>query len=63
MTWVLKKEFMTCEEFDRWYETQIEAKFKDEILKKFVKMRNVSLKEEPINLIQDIFLVLCLIKE
>lgn len=49
VTFVVQKEFKRCEGFDVWYELQKELKFKDEKLKKFVEMRNISLKEEPIN--------------
>lgn len=49
VTWVLQKEFKKCEGFDKWYKLQRELKFNDEKLKKFVKMRNISVKEESIN--------------
>jgi hypothetical protein len=49
VTWVMQKEFKSCEGFVEWYEFQREVKFKDENLKKFIDMRNISLKEEPIN--------------
>ncbi len=49
VTFVLQKEFKKYKGFDEWYELQIEKKFKDEKLKKFVILRNISLKEEPIN--------------
>jgi len=49
VTFVLQKEFKKYEGFDKWYELQRKLKFKDEKLKKFVEMRNISLKEEPIN--------------
>jgi len=49
VTFVLQKEFKKYKGFDEWYELQIEKKFKDEKIKKFVTLRNISLKEEPIN--------------
>jgi hypothetical protein len=49
VTFVLQKEFRKYKGFDEWYELQKEKKFKDEKIIKLVTLRNISLKEEPIN--------------
>ena len=49
VTFVIQKEFRKYKGFDEWYELQKEKKLNDEKLKKFVTLRNISLKEEPIN--------------
>ncbi len=49
VTFVIQKEFRKYKGFDEWYELQKEKKFNDEKLIKFVTLRNISLKEEPIN--------------
>lgn len=49
VTFVLQKEFGKYKGFDEWYELQKEKKFKAGKIKKFVTLRNISLKEEPIN--------------
>ena len=49
VTFVIQKEFKKYKGFDEWYELQKEKKFNDERLIKFVTLRNISLKEEPIN--------------
>jgi hypothetical protein len=49
VTFVMQKECRKYKGFDEWYELQKEKKFNDEKLIKFVTLRNISLKEEPIN--------------
>jgi len=49
VTFVIQKEFRKHKGFDEWYELQKGKKFNDEKLIKFVTLRNISLKEEPIN--------------
>jgi len=49
VTFVIQKEFRKYKGFDEWYELQKEKKFNDKKLIKFVTLRNISLKEEPIN--------------
>lgn len=46
---VLQKEFKKHKGFVKWYESEKGQKFKDEKLKIFVDLRNIRLKEEPIN--------------
>lgn len=45
ITFVLKKEFSTNPKFSAWYATKEEEMRKDDLMKFFVEMRNVSVKE------------------
>jgi hypothetical protein len=48
ITWVLKKEFSGNKRFIDWYSEKEKAMREDELMTFFVKLRNISLKEKPI---------------
>ena len=48
VTWVLKKQFSGNQKFSEWYALEEKIMRADELMKFFVKARNISLKEKPI---------------
>jgi hypothetical protein len=48
VTWVLKKQFSGNQKFSDWYAVKEKIMRADELMSFFVKLRNISLKEKPI---------------